>query len=89
MVIVDPERAELLEPFVSKMAADAGTTGFLVFDAVEENRHWKGMDSFQVVVEKFSEQKAAQVISGLHIGPEDNATIIFTSGARAQLHSVF
>ncbi|TFK44712.1 hypothetical protein BDQ12DRAFT_742029 [Crucibulum laeve] len=81
LIIVDTERADRIEPLVSKITEEVGTTGFLVFHDRQETRTWGGMSSFQATADAFPQEAAINIVNkNLEILPEDNATIIFTSG---------
>lgn len=81
LVIADPERADMLEPFTKEIAKSAGTVGFLVWEQQEGKGKWAGFDLWTQVVEG---QPAVDTHAFLHelpaLGPEDNAAICFTSG---------
>lgn len=79
LIIVDPERAHTLEPVTSQLRKEVGTVAFLVME--DTNRSWRDMESFDEVVNAYSEQTDSQDLLSEQIDPEDNATIIFTSGS--------
>ncbi|KAF9451706.1 acetyl-CoA synthetase-like protein [Macrolepiota fuliginosa MF-IS2] len=80
LVVVDTERADRLEPNVTKLVADAGTAGFLVLEAHEGKGKWNGMQTWEEVLNNYKGdfQNILSVDQG--IVPEDNASILFTSG---------
>lgn len=79
LIIIDPERADQLEPVTSKLSQDAGTVGFLVMNNCDDNKNWHDMDLYSSVIEghRGTDEILHQDVAIL---PEDNATIIFTSG---------
>lgn len=78
--MVDSERADRLEPNVSKLVADAGTTGFLVLEAHEGKGKWSGMQTWEEALNGFDGDSQSILTSDPGIIPEDNASILFTSG---------
>ncbi|RDB22581.1 2-succinylbenzoate--CoA ligase [Hypsizygus marmoreus] len=79
LVILDSERADRLEPSVDKLVTDAGTNGFLVLEAHEGKGQWKGMQSWNTVLDNFHGE-TTDILNETEILPEDDATILFTSG---------
>lgn len=71
----------MLETFTVELAKAAGTVGFLVWEQHEGKGKWAGFDLWEPMVEG---QPAVDVKTFLRelpdIGPEDDATICFTSG---------
>jgi long-subunit acyl-CoA synthetase (AMP-forming) len=80
LIIVDPERADLIEPIAANLPAEAGTTGILVLENHEGKGKWKGMRNWNHILNNFSESPQKKGWQDVPILPEDNATIIFTSG---------
>lgn len=78
LIIVDPERASIVELITSRLKEEIGVTGFLVLDRY--NRSWKHMESLNKLVDAHPRCDDLSDILSQSIGPEDNATIIFTSG---------
>jgi len=83
LIILDPERASSLETTVSNISEAVGGTKFLVMDTTDKTRRWQGMEFFNDAVDLFP----MAFVKGAHtkaptqgMDPEDNATIIFTSG---------
>jgi len=76
---VDPERADLIEPIAANLPREAGTTGILVLENHEGKGNWKGMRNWNHVLNNFTDGTHTER-PGPPILPEDNATIIFTSG---------
>lgn len=77
---MDPERADLMEPIVSRLADEIGTTGFLVLESHEGKGAWRGMENWAHVYESYRGETRRVLEQDPRILPEDNATIIFTSG---------
>jgi hypothetical protein len=80
VIILDSERADLLEPFVSELAQKAGTRGFLVLESHEGKGKWNGMKIWNEVLDAYSGDVSRVVKEDPQIVPEDNACIMFTSG---------
>lgn len=78
LIVVDPERASILEPITTQLKKEAGTVGFLVLDT--PNSSWKGMEPLDKLVDSNSGDHEKSGLLNDQIDPEDNATIIFTSG---------
>ena len=53
---------------------------FLVLELGSRHWQWEGMDSFQRVLDDYASDGMDVMHSPLSITPEDNATILFTSG---------
>ncbi|KAG6841219.1 hypothetical protein C0991_000665 [Blastosporella zonata] len=82
LIILDPERAERLEGISEKLKAESGSNGILVFNAHEGKGKWKGMESWDAVLAAYKGDTTS-IVTGkgeVEILPEDNATILFTSG---------
>ncbi|TFK43550.1 hypothetical protein BDQ12DRAFT_184901 [Crucibulum laeve] len=80
VIIVDSERADLLEPIAKKLAADAGTTGFLVLEAQDGKGKWEGIQNWNAVLDEYTKDTSSILKKDPGILPEDDATILFTSG---------
>lgn len=81
LVILDAERAQLIHPAVQKLREDSQIQAFIVFDDHMLNNHWQGLLSFHQTLQQYHSD-GTQVLSSIDtIKPEDNATIIFTSGS--------
>ncbi|KII94769.1 hypothetical protein PLICRDRAFT_693101, partial [Plicaturopsis crispa FD-325 SS-3] len=78
LIIVDAERANLLQP-ATRALRDAGTVGFLVLDA-KAGQSWEGMLHWDEAMARHPGDGADVLRNQVEISPEDNATIIFTSG---------
>lgn len=83
LIILDPERASSLETTVSNISEAVGGTKFLVMDTTDKTRRWQGMEFFNDVVDLFpiAFVKGAYTKAPTQgMDPEDDATIVFTSG---------
>ncbi|KAF8658333.1 hypothetical protein AX16_002100 [Volvariella volvacea WC 439] len=80
LILVDSERADRLEHIVPEFSQIVGITGFLVFESHEGRGHWEGMKCFKSVVNDYHGSLSSISEHDPKIIPEDNATIIFTSG---------
>lgn len=78
---MDPQRADEFEPVVTEILRDTATTGFLVFDSHEGKGSWKEMKCFRTVVNNYHGDSTDILKNVPAIVPEDNAAIMFTSGA--------
>ncbi|KAF9463754.1 hypothetical protein BDZ94DRAFT_588309 [Collybia nuda] len=80
LAIVDFERADILEPVVSQLVTDVGAVRFMVIESHEGKGHWDGMDNWDEVMNRYQGDPSAIIRDDPGILPEDNATIMFTSG---------
>ncbi|KDR75885.1 hypothetical protein GALMADRAFT_1331600 [Galerina marginata CBS 339.88] len=80
LVILDPERADILEKAVSKISFTTEVKGFLVFEFKDSVKRWEGMKSFEQKLNDDHGDESEMIDSAISILPEDNATLIFTSG---------
>lgn len=80
LIIVDAERADMLEPAVKKLVAGAKSTGIVVLESWEGKGSWEGMTTWEDALRNFKND--GKYIANLDPGltPEDDATIFFTSG---------
>ncbi|KAF9495672.1 acetyl-CoA synthetase-like protein [Pleurotus eryngii] len=80
LIVVDPERADVLESSALKMSQDEGVRGFVVLESHEGRGYWNGMENW-ISVEQQYRGDSSKLLSQLpDVLPEDNATVIFTSG---------
>lgn len=80
VLLLDVERADRLEPVANLFAQKAGTRGFLVFGSKDGKGIWTAMECLDAVLHGFRGEAVEILISNPGITPEDNATIMFTSG---------
>ena len=75
LLLLDAERADRLEPVTGALT---NAHAVLVFNSTEGKGNWRGMESLDLVLHHF---RGAEILeSSPNIMPEDNATIMFTSG---------
>ncbi|KAG6848941.1 hypothetical protein H0H93_012583, partial [Arthromyces matolae] len=82
LMILDPERAEKLEGVVDSLKTKAQCRGILVLNSQEGKGKWKGMECWDAKIAGYTGDTAS-IRTGAgqeEILPEDNATILFTSG---------
>jgi len=82
VVVVDPERANVLERWATRVTADPKTCvqGVLVVRPLEgKNNGWKGIRSWDEAMESYKGD-AESWKNEADCVPEDDATIFFTSG---------
>ncbi|KAK0243582.1 hypothetical protein EDD85DRAFT_804452 [Armillaria nabsnona] len=77
LLIVDAERAEVLAPAVDKTCAEAGIAAVLV---LHPKRIPQGMESYHTAIDKYDGSYKDIFKDYPIISPEDNASIMFTSG---------
>jgi hypothetical protein len=80
LIIVDPERADKLEPIVKKLVSETGSTGILVFESHEGKGSWEGMKTWKAAFGDYTGDPRKILSLDPRIVPEDDATILFTSG---------
>jgi len=78
LIILDPERADRLEPIASRFAA--GTVGLLVLEASEGKGKWNHMVTWDDALANYKGNSQNILTDDPEIVPEDNASILFTSG---------
>ncbi|KAL0949958.1 hypothetical protein HGRIS_009978 [Hohenbuehelia grisea] len=80
LIVLDSERANVLESNASSMIHAQGVRGFIVLHSEEGKGHWSNMKSWKSVIDDYREDPSYILSQHNSIEPEDNATIIFTSG---------
>lgn len=80
LVILDTERAQLIQPAVAKLLRKTEIKAFMVLDDQKPNNYWQGIHSFDRSLQQYHADGNEAINSVPTIKPEDNATIIFTSG---------
>ena len=78
VILLDDERAQSLEPLVDQIKKDAGCVELLVFRGGE--RQPKGMKRLVNALKVYGKDGSDVLRSDPGILPEDNATVMFTSG---------
>ncbi|KAK0435411.1 hypothetical protein EV421DRAFT_1836000 [Armillaria borealis] len=79
LILLDPERANVIEPIVDGLKDMAGASGCIVMEEHEGKGLWKGMDNFGTIFSR-SLANPETVLDDPLITPEDDATLVFTSG---------
>ncbi|XP_006460626.1 acyl-CoA synthetase [Agaricus bisporus var. bisporus H97] len=77
LIIIDCERADRLESSISKLVTD---TKFLVLEGHEGKGKWNGMLLWEDALNTYSGDSESIITTDPDILPEDNASILFTSG---------
>lgn len=80
IVIVDPERADVIQVAAARIMRQTDIEAFLVLELGTRQWQWDEMDSFQRVLDDYTSDGMDVMRSPISITPEDNATILFTSG---------
>ena len=80
LIIVDPERADKIEPIAKELASEAGSSGILVIESREGKGHWNAMKTWSTALADYHGDPRKILTLDLDLTPEDNATILFTSG---------
>ncbi|KAF8625416.1 hypothetical protein AX15_005380 [Amanita polypyramis BW_CC] len=80
LLFLDDERADRLEPIVNMLKSEAEIQGFLVFNSQEGKGAWTDMENLDTVFQEFRGDSAELLRTNPGITPEDNASIVFTSG---------
>ncbi|KAJ3972171.1 hypothetical protein EV361DRAFT_907039 [Lentinula raphanica] len=80
LIFVDSERATLLSPVVNEIKSKAGTKAFLVIETQDANLSRFGMERWTTRFEDYQGDTQQVLTEDPQIEPEDNATILFTSG---------
>ncbi|KAJ3801861.1 hypothetical protein GGU11DRAFT_674108, partial [Lentinula aff. detonsa] len=79
LVIIDPERADRLVAFVHELKL-RGVKGVLVLEGHEGKGSWPGMQDWATIFQNYKGDSLDVLRQDPGITPEDNATVIFTSG---------
>ena len=89
LIILDPERADVLEPLAEKLIKDSRSNGILVFETVDLKRSWRGMEDWDATLAGYKGDVGKVLNMDLQVSPEDNATILFTSGSSSLTYMCF
>lgn len=81
LIIVDPERADKIEPIAKELAAEAGSSGILVIESHEGKGRWNDMKPWTTALADYPGDPRKILTQDPGLTPEDDATILFTSGA--------
>ncbi|PBK98204.1 long-chain-fatty-acid-CoA ligase [Armillaria gallica] len=80
LIILDPERADVVEPIGAELKLASGASGYLVLEDHEGKGHWESMDVWSAVFSGYNRDPGDVLSDDPQILPEDDATIAFTSG---------
>ncbi|KAJ3858001.1 hypothetical protein EV368DRAFT_77242 [Lentinula lateritia] len=80
LIFVDSERATLLSPAVDEIKSKAQTKAFLVLGAHDGKGSWPAMENWTTRFKGYNGNTQQVLAEDPRIEPEDNATILFTSG---------
>uniref|UniRef100_A0A8H8CLN0 Uncharacterized protein n=1 Tax=Psilocybe cubensis TaxID=181762 RepID=A0A8H8CLN0_PSICU len=80
LIIVDPERADKLEPIAKELTLESGSNGILVLESDEGKGQWEGMKTWKAAFDDYKGDSQEILSLDPALTPEDNATILFTSG---------
>ncbi|KAK0502172.1 hypothetical protein EDD18DRAFT_1278035 [Armillaria luteobubalina] len=80
LIILDPERADVVEPICAELRFASGASGYLVLEDHEGKGHWEDMDAWSVVFSRYNKDSGDVLRDDPQILPEDDAAITFTSG---------
>lgn len=75
LIILDCERADLVEPTVSEFKAS-----FVVLESHEGKGKWKGMGNLNALAAQYNGDSRKVIDNDPGVVPEDNAMVLFTSG---------
>lgn len=78
-VLLDSERADRIAYAIPQLRT-TGVSGCVVFDAPGRVSKWEGVDLWEDAMRSCSRDPRERLREDPKIEPEDNATIIFTSG---------
>ncbi|KAK0452881.1 uncharacterized protein EV420DRAFT_1645405 [Desarmillaria tabescens] len=80
LIILDTERADMIEPIGAELRLACGASRCLVLEDHEGRGHWEGMDVWSRVFSEYDGDIGEVLNDDPQISPEDNAMITFTSG---------
>ncbi|PBK98197.1 acetyl-CoA synthetase-like protein [Armillaria gallica] len=80
LIILDPERADVVEPIGAELKFASGASGYLVLEDHEGKGHWESMDVWSSVFSGYNRDPGDMLSHDPQILPEDDAAITFTSG---------
>lgn len=81
LIIVDSARADVLEPVAPTLLAEAGASAILVIEPQEGKGVWQSMTSWGDALAAYKGDPRSVLSRDPAIVAEDDATILFTSGA--------
>ncbi|KAK0438301.1 hypothetical protein EV421DRAFT_1714443, partial [Armillaria borealis] len=80
LIVLDPERADMIETIADELRLASGTSGYIVLEEHEGKGHWQGMDVWKTVFSRYNGDPGDVLSDDPQISPEDDATVTFTSG---------
>ncbi|KAK0502199.1 hypothetical protein EDD18DRAFT_1139698 [Armillaria luteobubalina] len=80
LIILDPERADKIEPIATDLKHASGASGYLVIQDHEGKESWEGMDAWSTMRSKYDMDPKGILQDDPQLLPDDDAMIIFTSG---------
>ncbi|KAK0452879.1 uncharacterized protein EV420DRAFT_627954 [Desarmillaria tabescens] len=80
LIVLDPERADMIEPIVAELSLASDASGYLVLEDHKGKGYWEGMDVWSSVSSGYNKEPGDVLSDDPQILPEDNASITFTSG---------
>ncbi|KAK0501759.1 hypothetical protein EDD18DRAFT_1307189 [Armillaria luteobubalina] len=80
LIVLDAERADEIEPIGAELRLASGASAYLVLEDHEGKGHWEGMNTWSAVFSRYSTDHRDVLNEDPQISPEDDATIVFTSG---------
>ncbi|KAK0435795.1 uncharacterized protein EV420DRAFT_1770508 [Desarmillaria tabescens] len=80
LIILDTERADMVEPIGAELRLACGASRYLVLEDHEGKGHWEGMDVWSRVFSEYDGDPGNVLSDDPQISPEDDAAITFTSG---------
>lgn len=79
LIVLDLERLDRISQALPALRAK-GVTGVLVFETPRPDSNLMNVDTWEGVIQSSEQDPNRVLVEDPHIQPEDNATIIFTSG---------
>ena len=80
LIILDGQRADMLENRVANISAQVGNARFVVWEPQDGRGRWDGMDIWSDMINGYKGNPQAILADGVDSSPEDTAAIMFTSG---------
>ncbi|KAK0452867.1 uncharacterized protein EV420DRAFT_1557142 [Desarmillaria tabescens] len=80
LIILDPERADRIEPIAADLKHSSGTSGYFVIQDHEGKGVWEGMDTWSTTFSQYDKDPNGILQDDPQMSPDDDAMIIFTSG---------
>ncbi|KAK0471634.1 acetyl-CoA synthetase-like protein, partial [Armillaria novae-zelandiae] len=80
LLILDPDRADMIQPIASTLKQTTGISAYLVFNDQTTEFCWAEMDSWTTVCSENGEGSVDILNNDPNVLPDDDAAIFFTSG---------